>query len=100
MINLSQPPRPADGADVADEGCAYPKQDASGTPTIHTEKDGYTVPYDEPFDYADPNPYHEADVVAVLSQDGTQAHFRVLHLQRLANPLLPFDADDEPLSHG
>lgn len=78
---------------------AYPNVDAAATPEPHTEVDGYKVPYDEPFDYSDPpsaNEYHAEDVAAVLAQDGTVPHFRVLHLQRLADPTRPFDPVTNP----
>mgnify|MGYP005838064671 CR=1 FL=1 len=77
----------------------YPNVDAAATPEVHTEAEGYKVPYDEPFDYSDPpsaNEYHEEDVATVLAQDGTVAHFRVLHLQRLADPTLPFHPVTNP----
>ena len=97
VINKSQPQDRRMGL-TSPTRKAYPNQDAGASPSTHTEKDGYKVPYDEPFDYTTPasNAYHREEVATVLSQYGTQAHFRVLHLQRLANPLLPFDATTNP----
>jgi hypothetical protein len=56
-------------------------------PPAGPEEEGqYTPPIDEPFDENDP----------LLSIDGVKPNFRTVHLQRLANPLLPYDPATNP----
>lgn len=49
----------------------------------------YTPPLDEPLDKNRPG-------FEFLMEDGTAANFRTIHLQRLANPLLPHDRYTNP----
>ena len=98
VIDKSNPPDRRLGV-TAPTKKAYPNVDAAATPSVHTEAEGYKVPYDEPFDYSDPpsaNEYHAEDVATVLAQDGTVPHFRVMHLQRLADPTRPFHPVTNP----
>jgi len=46
----------------------------------------YSPPIDTPLDYVDP----------ALKLDGTTFGYRMVHLQRLANPLMPWDAKANP----
>ena len=65
---------------------------------------GYSVPYDLPFDVdprlsLDPVPSEsDPDELAkdVLTENGTYSAIRHVHLQRLANPLLPYHAIYNP----
>ena len=45
----------------------------------------YDIPFDSPIDRPSP------DDGAVFQKDGTYVNYRVVYLQRLANPLLPYD---------
>ena len=62
-----------------------------------------TVPIDEPLDYsrrnlapADPGYLSPTDLGAVMARDGTTPRYRTIHLQRLANPRIPFDSSRNP----
>jgi len=57
----------------------------------HTSADGktYDPPFDEPLDQQGP-------LADKIRRTDTHRNVKVLHLQRLANPLLPYDAHDNP----
>ena len=54
----------------------------------------YTTPYDIPFDSDAKRP--APDDGAILSKDQTVSNFRVVYLQRLANPMAPWHATENP----
>ncbi|MBP86559.1 MAG: hypothetical protein CMJ64_07580 [Planctomycetaceae bacterium] len=89
-LNVSEGPYPS----VDDSGNAFP----SGTHP-NTGEDTYAAPHDRPFDL---DPARSIDVapgtpeVQTLQNDGTYVNFRDVHLQRLANPLLPHNATTNP----
>jgi hypothetical protein len=58
------------------------------------EVGGYPQPYDEPFDFS--TVYHDQDMIDALMQNGTVSNFRVLHLQRLADPTQPYNSTTNP----
>lgn len=64
----------------------YPTVDANGN-DFDTFTGTYLAPWDLPFD-EDP----DRQIDPRLSQDGTISSFRQVHLQRLANPLVAYDA--------
>ncbi|MEM7452961.1 MAG: hypothetical protein AAF456_01275 [Planctomycetota bacterium] len=85
---------------LSDPRNGYPATDASGTPR---------VPIDDGFSYSDPhtaldtgrNPGVEFTAVELNAIDTTDTNdylesFRVIKLQRLANPYLDFDPDTNP----
>ncbi len=51
----------------------------------------YTPAIDTPLDYNRPGDYATA-----LKKDATTENFRLIHLQRLANPLMPWDRNSNP----
>jgi len=53
--------------------------------TNYNSTTGYMNPHDKPFDTA-----------TEIMESGRKDHFKVVHLQRLANPLLPFNANENP----
>ena len=74
----------------------YPAVDAGGAPI--TPDDQYTQAYDSPLDRYQPGGTtpNSPDLWQYIAKDGTHANFRIIHLQRLANPLLPWDAKTNP----
>lgn len=50
----------------------------------------YATPYDVPFDSQRP------DGINVFKVNGTREKYRVIYLQRLANPLMPYNEDTNP----
>ncbi len=89
------------GFSVTDPPEDYPKDmmgnytDALGNPAIPIE-DGFafTSPHDRPLD-ATLRGRQNSDLEAIWTNGHTD-NYRVLHLQRLANPLLPWDANLNP----
>jgi hypothetical protein len=72
---------------------SYPAQDSAMVnfdTSLAGGEGAYQTPYDTPFDTA---PYLVNDGTYSY---GTSAFNRIVHLQRLANPLLPFDAITNP----
>ncbi|MBN2581158.1 MAG: hypothetical protein JXB10_19410 [Pirellulales bacterium] len=56
----------------------------------------YNPPKDRPFDYDRKAHLDEDPVAEAVLTNGTTPHVCTIHLQRLANPLLPFDPDLNP----
>ena len=86
---------------VSDPSGGYPLVDASGIDrTPVTDGWQYANPFDEPLDPfpgVNPLPVSAAEVNnRALWTNGLTDNFRVLHLQRLANPLEAWNKDDNP----
>jgi hypothetical protein len=79
---------------VSEPPGGYPLVDPDGKPYSEASG-GYPTPYDHPFDGPLDAKVDPADVAALV-QTGTTFAFRVLHLQRLANPLLPYHSVSNP----
>jgi len=93
---------PVNGLNIS-EG-TYPADDPNGDPygfSTHpdTNEPIYALAYDRPFDL---NPATSIDVdpttagVQTLNTNGTLTEFRRIHLQRLANPLEPYNVTTNP----
>ena len=80
------------------EATAYPVNDAMGNPAVASNNDiVYTTAYDAPFDDNRAVDQHtNADDVALLQSNGVKSQYRKVHLQRLANPLLPYNKFTNP----
>ncbi|MBN1395420.1 MAG: hypothetical protein JW959_10385 [Pirellulales bacterium] len=74
---------------ISEPDAGYPDNSPAGTP--YNETNGYTPPYDQPQDTQVPSP-----LAAEIAENNRYDHIQVIHLQRLANPLLPYDADTNP----
>ena len=74
----------------------YPIVDGSGNAAVAVA-DGlqYTVPHDVPLDQ-DATYQTNADDLTAINQNETTQNFRVVHLQRLADPTQDWDADTNP----
>ncbi len=83
---------------VSDRFGGYPDVDFMGTPAIPiVNGDGfrYVISYDVPFDTNTDNNRNNEDIM-FLQSDGLTETFRIVRLQRLANPLQPWDGVDNP----
>ncbi|MEL7497568.1 MAG: hypothetical protein AAFN77_08155 [Planctomycetota bacterium] len=90
---------------LSDPFGGYPTVDPMGTAYVQID-DGfaYTQPYNEPFDFSIDNNRNQDDIHAInlvsdasnQIQDGMVENFRIVRLQRLANPLLPWEATTNP----
>lgn len=69
----------------------YPAADANGT--AYTAASGYVLPFDIPLDSMNPM-WNGTDVK--LKDNGVFPRVRLIHLQRLANPLRPYHATTNP----
>ncbi len=89
-----QPPAPVQPAvavvvnrprrlNISEPRDGYPENDPMGEP--YKEGEGYPTPYDEPLD-SEKMRKEDAEDLPAINRTGTTARFRVLHLQRLANP--------------
>ena len=75
-------------------------------PVIALVNNQYSAPYAAPLDQSatgtvgglpsNPNLWTASSPTPVIPENGTQPGFRIVHLQRLANPLLPWDATRNP----
>ncbi len=86
---------------LSDPFGGYPENDAGGNPATEiTDGDGfvYPAPFDIPFDQiGDTDPNRNAlDLQKIMIEDGTSKDFRTVRLQRLANPLLPWNQITNP----
>lgn len=76
---------------ISEPDKGYPVSDPDGVAYDQTNQQ-YTRPYDEPLDWqADATIYD-----TILRLNGTHVGYRVIHLQRLANPAIPWDARTNP----
>ena len=75
----------------------YPINDFAGNPAMDID-DGavYTDPYPDSLDRVDGERITADDIDMIRSEDGTHKNFRFVRLQRLANPLLEWDATTNP----
>jgi hypothetical protein len=78
---------------VSEPAGGYPTRDeATPTPNDYEKSQQvYVQPFAEPLDQR-----LNGGLWPTLAQDGTYWHFRTIHLQRLANPLQPWDARMNP----
>ncbi len=72
---------------ISEPDGGYTDVDASSAP--YDPVTGYTAPHDEPLDTGKP-------LEDAIKTSGRTDDVKVVHLQRLANPLLPYDADVNP----
>ncbi len=86
---------------VSDAFEGYTDLDANGLPYVEiVDGDGYryTTPHDVPFDAPSrtDNNRNAEDLERILADEGMSTNFRTIKLQRLANPLLPWNDTDNP----
>ena len=86
---------------LSDPFGGYPADDSNGDPlTPIADGDGsyYTVPYGQPFDRTGNTDINrdDRDLTKIVRDDGTSKDFRTIRLQRLANPLLAWNAVTNP----
>ncbi|MBN2216265.1 MAG: hypothetical protein JW719_02700, partial [Pirellulales bacterium] len=90
-LSISEPANPAN---------RYPENDAMGAPGSYnstTDTFIYQTPWDTPFDKEPRTGEIPEDAWnAWLKDNGVHPRVAVVHLQRLANPLLPYDAVTNP----
>ncbi|MGD0654825.1 MAG: hypothetical protein ABSA16_10810 [Thermoguttaceae bacterium] len=77
---------------ISEPSTDYPNVDPTGIAYDAIIGNGYTTPYDSPQDKAMQQPVWDN----YLKFNGTFPRYAVVHLQRLANPLLPYDATMNP----
>ena len=82
---------------LSDKFGGYPQVDSAGI-AYNEIDDGftYTMPYATTLDEEDGDRITEADIAMIRSEDGTNKNFRYVRLQRLANPLINWDAVINP----
>ncbi len=73
---------------ISEPDGGYPAADAGGM-AYDPATNGYTQPYDKPLDVGKP-------LETEIATSGRHDEVKVVHLQRLANPLLPYDATANP----
>lgn len=76
---------------VSEPEGGYPTKDAGGTDDFDTANQVYTLPFVTPLDQT-----HNATNWPFLVNPGTYVGFRVVHLQRLANPSLAWHGETNP----
>ena len=84
---------------VSDPFGGYVEVDMMGMPLVPVpDGQSYTVPWDVPLDHpsrTDAN-RNDDDIADILTDEGMAQQFRVVRLQRLADPLRPWDVDLNP----